>query len=124
MPAPCDVSDAPTADLAALEMCQKLAPEIAESEQFELESARSSVDGWVAGGRDGASEAPTVPYADLQGADEYPLGEDMGAEMIDDELEAGGAEERTEDALLDAGELTSMSLATSLAASPKSSWPR
>ena len=123
MPAPCDVSDAPTADLAALEMCQKLAPEIAESEQFELESARSSVDGWVAGGRDGASEAPTVPYADLQGADEYPLGEDMGAEMIDDELEAGGAEERTEDALLDADPMAQVPVSGEPTRRPAAAYP-
>ena len=41
-----------------------LAPDVPPSD-CDLELARSSIDGWVTGGRDGASEAPTVPYADV-----------------------------------------------------------
>jgi tetratricopeptide (TPR) repeat protein len=95
------------ADLAALSVCQELAPELApelamdrSEADVELDSARSSVDAWVPGGRAGGSEAPTVPYADLSSFE--PLGDDVALSDDDDDdgLEAGG-EERTEDALLD-----------------------
>ena len=100
--------EAPVADLAALSMCQKLAPESAcgDESHIEFDSVKSSIDGWVPNGRGGTSEAPTVPYADLSAGEALGLdaavgGEEVGAEMIDeDELDAGG-EERTEDALLD-----------------------
>ena len=120
------------ADLASLSMCQELAPEVAASD-YELESARSSVDGWVPGGRGGTSVAPTVPYADLSCTDPLgkeaeedsgdPLGSDMaiGAEMIDDNLEAGG-DERTEDALLDEDPMSSVPV-TRLPAPPPAHAP-
>ena len=82
-----------TADLSSLSMCQRLAPELADAAtDYELDSARSSIDGHIQGGRRGTSEAPTVPYADLNSGD--PLGEDleMGAELIDDDINgASGA---------------------------------
>ena len=116
----------PVADLASLSMCQTLAPDVAPSESAcELESAKSSIDGWVPGGRNnnGTSEAPTVPYADLS-ANEQQLGvgsDEMGCEMVDedDEFDTGG-EERTEDALLDADPMSSVPVVRIGAAPPES----
>ena len=60
--------DDATAAMAGLTMREKLVGQIeagSYSEAGDLESARSSVDGWEAGGRGGTSEAPTIPYADV-----------------------------------------------------------
>ena len=91
-------------DHVSLKMCQMLAPDVqlppdSPSDVGDLESARSSVDGWVPGGREGMSQAPTVPYAELQSPNFGDM--ELADELIDDDLEAGG-DERTEDAILDA----------------------
>ena len=98
------------ADTEALSKCQDLAPDVdvAGLDALELESAKSSVDGWVAGGRDGASEAPTVPYAELTVSDVSGLAQEVGVEFVDDDLEAGGDEERTEEADLHTDPISSV----------------
>ena len=107
--------EARAADMASLSMCQQLADEITPASDCELESARSSIDGWVADGRAGTSEVPTVPYADVGGSSDPlgsgdPLGADMemGAEMIDEDILDADGEERTEDALLDENPMSSV----------------
>ena len=105
------VEPSPTAaaevDLRALSMCQQLAPEMgrAGSTDCELESARSTIDGVVPGGRSelGRQEHEDEVLAEqaaAAGGSGDPLGDSVGAEFLDDDLEAGG-DERTEDAMLD-----------------------
>ena len=60
---------------------------------FELESARSSIDACVENGR--------LNDVDMSTGMEPTTNEPIGVEMIDDDLEPGGEEERTEDAMLD-----------------------
>ena len=73
----------------------------------DLESARSSMDGWVADGRAGTSEAPTVPFAEL-GTGDTVLAE--GLMFEDDQI--ADSEERHEDALLDEDPMTSVPVTT------------
>ena len=73
----------------------------------DLESARSSMDGWVADDRAGTSEAPTVPFSDLGTGDTV-----LAAGLMFEDEQIADREERHEDALLDEDPMASVPVTT------------
>ena len=79
-------ADAMAASLAAVKMCQEVAGEMIEESNYELDSARSSIDAVVWGGREVATSDPTTRYARLE--DVEPFGGAI-AEDTEDTIETG-----------------------------------